>query len=132
MQKPTVLPTSVASSSVKISSPPGRNASAAEEMTSSSDPKYTRVSTDTIRSNASFPPCRYSVNSPLTSSSYACLSCSSEHVPRQIDADQPACIGRNKRTAQPGATPGIEHIEALRCLDARIRQHRCDQRRSAV
>ncbi len=33
---------------------------------------------------------------------------------------------------KPGAAAGIEHVEALRRLDTRVRQHRRDQRRGAV
>ena len=51
---------------------------------------------------------------------------------RQIDADQPPRIRRDERAAQPGAAAGVEHVEALRRLDARVRQHPRHQRRGAV
>ena len=57
------------SSTVKTSRPPGRNAFAAAATTSSSGPKYTRVSADTITSNAAVQSRRYAVNSTLYSSS---------------------------------------------------------------
>ena len=56
----------------------------------------------------------------------------SDHRCGQVDSHQSARIRRDERSAQAGAAAGIEHIEALRRLDIRVRQHLRDQRRRAV
>jgi hypothetical protein len=35
------------------------------------------------------------------------------HLGRQIDTDQPSRVRSHQRTAQTGAAPGIEHVQAL-------------------
>ena len=50
-----------------------------------------------------------------------------DHSLGQVDAGQAARVLRDERTTEPGPAAGIEHVEALRLDDIRIRQHRCDQ-----
>ncbi len=133
MEYPASDPASINSSTVKMSRPPGRSASADAATTSCSGPKYTRVSADTITSNAAGAVAQ--VGGQLDLEQFVvdvpCLGLS-QHARGQIDPHQPARIRRDERSAQPGAASGIEHVEALRRLDLRVRQHPRDQRRGAV
>ena len=56
-----------------------------------------------------------------------------EHALREVDAHEPARIGREQRAAQPGAAAGVEHVELFDGLQRPTsRQHLGDERRRSV
>ena len=114
--------------------PAGRSASAAAATTSSSAPKYTSVSADTITSNASGCVAQVGGQLDLDQLVVDVLLLGLASMPRrQIDARPAgARTARSSGPHKPGAAAGVEHVEALRRLDARVRQHRRHQRRGAV
>ncbi|MEI2781711.1 MAG: hypothetical protein V9H25_10810 [Candidatus Competibacter sp.] len=54
------------------------------------------------------------------------------HARRQIDANQPPGIGAQRRPAQPGAAPGVQHVERSPRLAQPRSDRRADQFRRAV
>ena len=116
-----------------MKSPFGRSAPAAAASTPSRSPKYTSVSADTIKSKACAVVAQVLRQLGLRQLVVDALFFRvSQHSAGEVDAHQSARIRRDERAAEPRATAGVQHLEALRRLETRILQHGRHERRGAV